>query len=295
MSRARPLHAARRHADAVGQAFTDLLDQEFGASVGHLTTLLHGCVFAPSLLTFWLVNGVLDFSTAFAIGAIAGPGGLVIRLAAYLLLVPVFVGLRAGFYLAHPRHRRTILSGACPSSQVLSLDWFSVGILATGLPLALQDLGPWVGMNAVFLLGLFVLPQAVAPAYRPRVKLGAIGVGLLVFAYANYGGLVTGLAPAVPTPGAVLGPVATFTLTDATTGRLLAVMNSLLTGPAAVAAVAVGMNWVLTHPAVAGIPVVRHTLPGRDPPSLVVTSAALGTVFYLLVVAAATGRLVWLP
>lgn len=291
MSRARPLQSVRRHADAVGTAFGDLLDQEFGASVGHLTTLIHGCVFAPSLLTFWLVNGVLDFSTAFAIGAIAGPGGLVVRLAAYLLLVPVFIGLRAGFYLAHPRHRRTILSGACPSSQVLSLDWFSVGILATGLPLALQNLGPWIGMNTVFLLGLFVLPRAVDPARRARVKLGAVGLGLVIFGYANYGGLV----PGVPVPGAVLGPVATFTLTDAATDWLLGVMNSLLTGPAVVAALAVGMNWVLTRPTVAEIPVVRHTLPGRDPPSLVVTSAALGTLFYLLVVAAATGRLVWLP
>lgn len=263
--------------------------------MGHLTTLLHGCVFAPSLLTFWLVNGVLDFSTAFAIGAIAGPGGLVVRLAAYLLLVPVFIGLRAGFYLAHPRHRQTLLSGACPSSQVLSLDWFSVGILATGLPLALQDLGPWLGMNAVFLVGLFVLPLAVAPTYRPRVKLAGIALGLAVFGYASYGGVLVGLLPTLPAPAAVLGPVATFSLSDATTGRLLRVMNSLLTGPAVVAAVAVGMNGLLTHPAVAEIPVVRHTLPRRDPRRLVVTSAGLGTVFYLLVVAAATGRIVWLP
>lgn len=295
MARAHPLRSARQRADAVGDAFLDLLDQEFGATVGHLTTLLHGCAFAPSLLTFWLVNGVLDFSTAFAIGAIAGPGGLVVRLAAYLLLVPVFIGLRAAFYLVHPRHRQTILSGACPSSQVLSLDWFSVGILATGLPLALQDLGPWLGMNAIFLLDLFVLPRAVSAGSRPKLKLGAIALGLAVFGYAKYGGLLAGLLPLLPAPGAVLGPVATFTLTDATTDRLLGVMNSLLTGPAVVAALAVGMNGLLTHPAVAEVPVVRHTLPHRDPPGLVVTSAALGTVFYLLVVAAATGRLVWLP
>lgn len=202
MSPAHPLRTARRHAIALSSAFEDLLDQEFRRSVGHLTTLLHGCVFAPSLLTFWLVNGVLDFSTAFAIGAIAGPGGLVVRLVAYLLLIPVFLGLRAGFYLAHPGHRQNILSGACPNSQVLSLDWFSVGILATGLPLALQDLGPWVGMNAVFLLGLFVAPLAIPPARRPEVKLGAIALGVAVFAYAKYGALAAAVVPSLPAPGA---------------------------------------------------------------------------------------------
>lgn len=289
------LRAARQYAAALFGAFGDLLDQEFEASVGHLSTLLHGCVFAPSLLTFWLVNGVLDFSTAFAIGAIAGPGGLVVRLVAYLLLVPTFIGVRIGFYLAHPRHRRTILSGACPNSQLLSLDWFSVGILATGLPLALQDLGPWLGMNAVFVIGVFVLPRTVAPVHRPRIKLGAIGLGVAVFGYANYGGLVAGLLPGLPAPATVLGPVATFTLSDATTGALLRLMNSLLTGPAFVAAVAVGMNWILTHPAISEIPIVRYTLPHHDPPSLVFTSAALGTVFYLLVVVVTTGRVVWLP
>lgn len=93
----------------------------------------------------------------------------------------------------------------------------------------------------------------------------------------------------------MLGPVATFTLTDATTGRLLGVMNGLLTGPLAVAAIAVGMNWLLTHPAVTEVPVVRYTLPQRDPLLLVVTSATLGTVFYLLVVAVATGQVVFWP
>lgn len=291
----RPLRTARQHGSALGEAFLDLLDQEFGATAGHLTTLLHGCVFAPSLLTFWLVNGVLDFSTAFAVGAIAGPGGLVVRLAAYLLLVPAFIGLRAGFYLVHPRHRRTVLSGACPSSQVLSLDWFSVGILATGLPLALQDLGPWVGMNAVFLLGLFILPRAVRPARRPRLKLAAIALGVAVFGYAKYGWLLVGLLPALPEPASVLGPIATLALAEATTGALLRVMNSLLLGPVVVGAIAAGMNRLLTHPSVTEVPVVRHTLPRRDPSALVVTSAALGTVFYLLVVAAATGRFAWLP
>lgn len=295
MSLAHPLRTARRHATTLSSAFEDLLDQEFRRSVGHLTTLLHGCVFAPSLLTFWLVNGVLDFSTAFAIGAIAGPGGLVVRLAAYLLLIPVFLGLRAGFYLVHPRHRQTILSGACPNSRVLSLDWFSVGILATGLPLALQDLGPWIGMNAVFLLGLFVAPLALPPARRPQAKLGAIALGVAVFAYAKYGALAAAVVPSLPAPGVVLGPVATFTLTDATTGWLLGVVNGLLTGPLAVAAIAVAMNWLLTHPAVTEVPVVRYTLPQRDPFLLVVTSAALGTVFYLLVVAAATGQFVLWP
>jgi hypothetical protein len=39
----------RERADAVVDAFTELLDREFAPSAGHLTALLSGCVFAPSL------------------------------------------------------------------------------------------------------------------------------------------------------------------------------------------------------------------------------------------------------
>ncbi|MFB6209911.1 MAG: hypothetical protein ABEI76_00070 [Halobacteriales archaeon] len=278
--------------EAVRQAIAELLAQEFDWTTGHLATLLSGCVFAPSLFTFWLVNGILDFSTALAIGSVGSPGGLVVRLIAYLLLVPVFLLLRAGYYLVHPVHRQTVLNGACPQSEILSLDWFSVGILATGLPLALQELGPWIGMNTVFVLGLFVIPRGLQARRRVvSVKLATIGLGTLLFVYARYGASI----PVLPAPATVLGPIATFTLTEATTDRLLAVTNSLATGPLVVAAFAVLMNWVLTRDELQDLPMVRHTLPRYDPPRLVATSAVLGTVFYLAVVAMYTGDVAVLP
>lgn len=55
------------------------------------------------------------------------------------------------------------------------------------------------------------------------------------------------------------------------------------------------MNHLLTRPELTDIPVLRHTLPRRDPDTVVVTSAALGTPFYLLVVTAATGRAILIP
>jgi hypothetical protein len=278
----------RRSVALVGRlraAVADLLSQEFGYSGGHLTALLNGCVFAPSLLSFWLVNGVLDFSTAVAIGAVASPAGLWIRLLAYVLLVPAFLLVRAGFYLLHPVHRRTVLSGSCPTSQLLSLDWFSVGILATGLPLALQNLGPWLASNLTLLVGLFVVPRILPDAAAVRVKLAAVAVGVALFAYLNYGRAV-GVGPP---PGTALGALAGLTLTDATTARFLSVVNGLLTGPPLVAAFGLAMNRVLTRPELTDVPVVRHTLPRRDPDRIVATSAALGTLFYLLVVAVATG------
>jgi hypothetical protein len=72
-------------------ALADLFSQEFAYSSGHLATILNTCLFAPSLLTFWFVNGLVDFSTAVAIGAVATPAGLQVRLLAYLLLVPTFL------------------------------------------------------------------------------------------------------------------------------------------------------------------------------------------------------------
>jgi len=283
-------------ARSLREAFDELLVRELSPSTGHLTALVNCCVFAPSLLTFWFVNGVLDFSTAFLIGSLGGPGGIVVRLAAYLLLVPVFLSLRIAYYLAHPVHRRAVLAGSCPTATVLSLDWFSVGILATGLPFALQDLGPWIGMNAVFLVGIFLLPRFIASESAARaVKLTAIALGSLVFAYANYGGLLVGLVPALPPPAAVLGPVATIRLSDATTATLLAVTNSVATGPAVVAAFALLMNRLLTRPEVTSLPMVRHSLPRRDPARIVLASAALGTVFYLGVVWLLTGRASVLP
>lgn len=280
---------------AVRRAGTELFTREFDWSAGHLATLVGGCAFAPSLLTFWFVNGILDFSTAVVIGTVQSPGGLVVRLLAYLLLVPTFLLVRMGYYLLHPHHRRTVLSGACPSGGVLSLDWFSVGILATGLPLALETLGPWVGANVVFLLGLFVLPRFVtSDRLAAAVKVAAIGVGSGVFLYASYGDSLAAATP-VPTPADTVGPVATLTLTPETTRFLLSVTNSLAVGPVVVAGLALAMNRVLTRPELTTLPLVRLSLPRRDPARVVLVSAALGTVFYLLVVLAYTGHVTILP
>jgi hypothetical protein len=272
-------------------ALADLFSQEFSFSTGHLTALLGGCLFAPSLLTFWFINGLLDFSTAVALGTVASAAGLQIRLLAYLLLVPTFLLLRIGVHLAHPGHRKQVLAGSCPRTDVLSLDWFSVGILATGLPLSLQSLGPWVVMNAVLLVGVLLVPQVTSAQMAVGSKVVAIVVGPALFFYARYGAAVPGL----PEPAAVLGPVATTTLSDGTTAQLMELANSLLVGPFLVAGFALLMNYLLTHPEVRDIPVVQHSLPNRDPVRVVGLSAALGTVFYLLVVAGASGGLVVVP
>lgn len=292
------LSSARQRLEAVVALVTnlraavgDLFSQEFSYSTGYVATILNGCLFAPSLLTFWFVNGLIDFSTAITIGAVASPAGLYVRLLAYVLLVPTFLLLRVGIHLLHPSHRRQLLAGSCPNARLLSLDWFSVGILATGLPLALQDLGPWLGMNTAFLLGVFVLPRPLSPRRARVFKLGAMLLGIGVFLYASYGQTMTVLPP----PRLLLGPISTFTLGDATTSWLLRLVNSLLVGPLLVGLFGVGLNHVLTRPELTDVPVLRHTLPGRDSDAVVVTSAALGTVFYLLVVTAATGRVVLVP
>ena len=272
-------------------AFGQLLDQELSYSTGHVAAILNTCLFAPSLLTFWFVNGVLDFSTAVAIGAVASPAGLQVRLIAYLLLVPTFLFVRVAIHLLHPVHRRQVLSGSCPTTQFVSLDWFSMGILATGLPLAVQDLGPWLAMNGIFLVGIFIVTLVVSESRGAYVKSLAIVLGSLVFLYANYGGVVV----VVPDPSTVVGPVATFRLADGTTQWLFRAFNSLVFGPLLVSLFGTVMNRLLTRPELADIPLVEYALPRRDPDSVVLTSAASGTLFYLLVVFLLTGRLVVLP
>lgn len=273
------------------RSFAGLLSQEFSFSSGHFAAILHGCLFAPSLFTFWFVNGVLDFSTAVAIGAVATPAGLQVRLFAYVLLVPVFLLARVILHLAHPVHRAQVLSGACPNTQLMSLDWVSLGILATGLPLAIQNFGPWFGMNAVFLVGVFIVPRVVSPRFRPGVKLLAIVAGVVVFLYATYGSAVSFL----PAPSSVLGPVATAALTDGTTDRVFRLANSVAFGPPLIAAFGVAMNHVLTRPELRDVPLVRRTLPHRDPDRVVAASAAFGTAFYFLVVAAVTRQIIVFP
>lgn len=286
----------RERTRGLTHAVEDLFTQEFDWSIGHLTALLGSCVFAPSLLTFWLVNGVLDFSTALLIGAVASPGGLVVRFVAYLLLVPTFLGLRMVYYLGHPRHRKAVLSGACPNSELLSLDWFSVGILATGLPLALQTLGPWIGANVIFLFGIFGLPRVVSSERgQVAVRATALVAGTLLFFYATYGVALVEWVSFMPAPSATLGWIATLTLSDSTVEWLLVVTNSLLVGPLVVAAVALVSNLVLTRPELTSIPLVSHSLPARDPARRVLTSAALGTLFYLSVVALWTGEVILVP
>jgi len=286
------LESMVRHGAALRSALRELFSQEFAYSTGHLATILNGCLFAPSLLTFWFVNGVVDFSTAIAIGAVATPAGLQLRLLAYLLLVPVFLLVRMCIHLVHPSHRAQILSGSCPNAKLLSLDWFSLGVLATGLPLAVRNLGPWLGMNAVFLVGVFLVPRPLSDRGARRVKLLALVLGGALFLYANYGAVA---ASPLPSPAATLGPVATFALDAETTQWLFRLVNSVLLGPLAVAVFGVGTNHVLTRPELTDIPVVRHALPRRDPDVVVATSAALGTTFYLAVVGLVSGPLIVVP
>lgn len=279
------------HRGNVRAALMDLTDQEFAYSTGHLAAILNTCLFAPSLLTFWFVNGVLDFSTAIAIGAVATPAGLQVRLIAYLCVVPTFLLVRIAVHVAHPPHRAQILAGSCPNTRLMSLDWFSVGILATGLPLALQNFGPWFGMNAVFLLGVFLVPRPFSDRRGAGIKLLAFVAGSLVFLYASYGTTLSVLPP----PPAMLGPIATFALTDATTEWLFELVNSVAFGPLLVGVFGAFMNRLLTRPELTDIPLVHHALPRRDPDRVVVTNAALGTAFYLGVVAVVTGRWILLP
>jgi hypothetical protein len=146
-------------------------------------------------------------------------------------------------------------------------------------------------MNTVFVVGVFVLPRLLSSRWASAVKLAALVLGVVVFLYTNYGETLTVL----PSPSMVLGPVATFTLEERTTTRLMRLVNSLLLGPVLVSTFGVVMNHVLTRPELVDIPFFRHALPRRDPDRVVVTSAGLGTAFYLLVVAAATGHLVLVP
>lgn len=64
------LRSVAESAEAIRGAVADLLAQELSPSTGHLVAILHGCLFAPWVLTFRFVNGVVDFSTAVAIGAV---------------------------------------------------------------------------------------------------------------------------------------------------------------------------------------------------------------------------------
>lgn len=141
------------------------------------------------------------------------------------------------------------------------------------------------------LVGLFVLPRFLAPRSARLGKVGAIVLGTVVFLYANYGGALAVL----PDPEAVVGPIATLALSNRTTAVLMTAVNSLLVGPPVIAGFGVLMNRLLTRPELRDVPGVRHTLPRRDPDRIVVTSAAAGTVFYLVVLAVATGQFVVVP
>jgi hypothetical protein len=73
------------------------------------------------------------------------------------------------------------------------------------------------------------------------------------------------------------------------------VVNSAAFGPVLVGVFGLAMNHVLTRPELTEIPLVRHSLPRRDPDTVVLTNAAFGTLFYLGVVTVFTGRLVVVP
>lgn len=277
----------------IGEAVAHLFTKECAWSCGYFVVFLFGCVFSPIILKYWVINGLLDFSTSLVIGSVTTGSGLLVRALAYVIIVPVFFALKFLYYAVHPEHRQTVLSGACPRGRLFSLDWFSVGILATGLPLALQNFGPWIGMNAIFLLGVFVLPRFIR-SHRLVIgtKVASLVGGTILFLYANYGGFLAAIVPVIPDPGVVLGPVATFRLSDALTTSLLHIVNSVVLGPPIIAGFAYVMNRLMTHEALTTIPVLHHTLPRRDPWKTVGLSAAAGTLVYLGTVFLYTGDII---
>lgn len=278
------------------RSLTGIVGDQCHASCGHSTALGLGCLFSASLLRYWFVNGLLDFSTAFALGTAAAPGGLIARLAAYLAVVPVFLLTLWGYHLFDAERRTRLLETGSPSRTPLSLDWFTVGILATGFPIALRALGTWIATVALVLAALFAVPFVLdSSRTRTGTQLTLLLAALLLFVYGTYGDVVTATFEFMPSPRRVLGPIAGVTLSATTITSMLAVTNSLLVGPLFVAAFAVGSNAVLTHPVLRTVPVVRHALPRRDPTKTVAVSSAAGTVFFLLVVWLLTGWLVVVP
>lgn len=238
-------------------AVLDLVKDDCSGSCGTYLGVGLGCFFGVTILKFWLINGIIDFSTALVLGTFTSTAGLAVRLAAYVFVVPFFFAVQLSYYLLHLDHRSTLRPGRCQRSDLLSLDWFTVGVLVTGLPLALREFGPLAGMNAVFLVGLFVIRRFVKDdSLRGVMKLGSIVLGSGLFLYANDGGRLAA-ATALPTPAAVLGPVATFRLSAPAAVLLSRLFNSLATGPRVVAGFSLVMNGLLTHP-------VLKTTPSSD-------------------------------
>lgn len=52
---------------------------------------------------------------------------------------------------------------------------------------------------------------------------------------------------------------------------------------------------MLTRPELVDVPLLRYTLPRRDPDLVVAANAAFGTAFYLLVFAVGTGQVIVVP
>lgn len=253
-----------------------VLKREIAFKDGHFILFLFGCIFSANI-AFWFINGALDFSVGIALGSINDGDQVITKILAYLLLIPAFLFIQIGYYYLF--HREQIRKGQCPSKSVVTLDWFAVGILATSFPLALQNLGAWTVSGIVYGLGIFVLPRYVD---NQRLK-DIIRVGFIIFGFALYVYIVHGTKFGLPPAEQTLGPMFSYVLEQEYIQSMMKVTNSFLTGPVVVGLFAIVNNIVLTSQAVYEVPLIRQSVPERQSILVVFNSAAIGTVFYLII------------
>lgn len=215
-----------------------------------------GCLLTIDLL-YWVLSGAGRFTSS----AVLGLPALDERFFVYLLLLPLFVAVKTSWIAIE--YPGAITGQLCPNDTLFDLDWFTIGVFGTALPLTLERIWMWIATVLIFVT-LFILVPRLGPDTR---ILGIVGIGLVQVV----GRFFPDVVPSV----------LRVTLQQPQVDALMDVVLNIYTGPVILGGLAVVVAGVLSLDEVRSLP-GGDLLPDKDPGVSVFVSAATGTLLFLL-------------
>lgn len=308
---------------AARTAYKCAAKNSFGITRGTIVAVILSCILTYQVLQFWALNGIMDFGSAIALTDMVtwtfdvsngvydiGINGdavkiltptatvnvsraFIARLFAYVLIVPAFLTAKvAWYYYSQPA---VIKRGQCPrkTKRLFSLDWFTSGILMTALPLAVQNIAQFLVPMAIVVVFLFGNEYLTSEETEDFLDIAGLTLAVVAFVWLSFAGTLAASTP-VPLPADV-HPLLAYKLPDEAVRGAMAMFNSLILGPVLVVVTGLAFNAGQGNEVVYDTPGLQKTLQKPEPHRVVIASAGLGTLVFLLIKGAVTGTFIIVP
>jgi hypothetical protein len=228
------------------------------STLDDLSSFSVGCLLTLDLL-YWILSGASRFGSSLVVG-IPAVGE---RIFVYLLLLPAFVLVKTTWIAIE--YPGAITGQLCPRDTLFDLDWFTIGVFGTALPLTLERMWMWIATIVLFFGFVYVIPNITGMNTK---IFGVAGVVLVE--------IVGRFAPEL-VPNSLR-----FTLQESQVTSLMDLTLNLVAGPIILGALAVVVSVIIRTRELRSLPYGEY-LPDPDPAESAFVSAATGTLLFLLI------------